>query len=163
MRYPEPGVVAVTLVWALASGGLLAGTVAQVLRRLHGRSSYRFLASVRALLARADGSLAPVSTEDLSQYGCSVIMRADGAVASRAALTLDLPEGPLKIQAEVVHERTLADGSRRLGVRFRGMSAQDRERLIEFVFVTVARWQGQSSQLRHSLPTPLEVDHGLAA
>lgn len=163
MRYADPAVVAVTLVWALASGGLLAGTVVQVLRRLHGRSSYRFLASVPGLLAQADGSVAPVTTEDLSQYGCSIIVAADAAVASRPALTLELPEGPLKIQAQVVHERTQADGSRRLGVRFRGMSALDRERLIELVFVTVARWQGQTSALRDWLPTPVELDRELAA
>jgi cellulose synthase (UDP-forming) len=162
-RDADPGVVAVTLVWALASGGLLAGTIVQVLRRLHGRSSYRFVASVPALLAQADGSLAAVSTEDVSQYGCRIIVPADAAVARRPALTLELSDGPLKIQTEVVHERTLADGSRRLGVRFRGMSALDRERLIEFVFVTVARWQGQSSQLRDQLRTPVELDRELAA
>jgi cellulose synthase (UDP-forming) len=163
MRYADPGVVAVTLAWALASGGLLAGTLVQVLRRLHDRSSYRFVASVPALLAQADGSMAPVSTEDLSQYGCSIITRADTAVASRPVLTLELPEGPLKIQVEVVHERPLADGSRRLGVRFRGMGALDRERLIEFVFVTVARRQGRGSQLRDWLQTPVEIERELAA
>jgi cellulose synthase (UDP-forming) len=164
-RYADSGVVAVTLVWALASGGLLAGTIVQVLRRLHGRSSYRFVASVPALLAQADGSVTPVSTEDVSQFGCSIIMRSDAAVASRPSLSLEVPEGRLRIQTEVVHDRTLADGSRRLGVRFRGMSALDRERLIEFVFVTVARRQGQSAQLHDWLPSPvaLEHEHELAA
>jgi cellulose synthase (UDP-forming) len=154
-RYADPTVVTVTLFWALAPGGLLAGTVLQVLRRLHGRSSYRFLASVPAFLTQADGSMTPVSTEDLSQYGCSILTDAHATFARRPALTLDLPDGPLKIQVDVVHDRALADGGRRLGVRFRGMAALDRERLIEFLFVTVARWQGQSTPLRDWLRAPV--------
>src|SRR5919201_3955660 len=45
-RYADPGVVIVPLLWALASASLLAFTIYQVLRRLHSREGYRFVANV---------------------------------------------------------------------------------------------------------------------
>ena len=86
--------------------------------------------------------------------GCSLVAPAFAAPWTNVSLTLQLSDGPLSIASQVVHDRALPDGRRRLGLRFRVLSPADRERLIEFLFVILARHQTE----RLKLPEPVEVE-----
>ena len=153
-HFADAPVVVATLAWAIASGGLVTFTVQQVLGRLHGRHLYRFTTSVPAELVGPDESLNHVAMEDLSMQGCSLVAPAFAAPWTNVSLTLQLSDGPLSIASQVVHDRALPDGRRRLGLRFRVLSPADRERLIEFLFVILARHQTE----RLKLPEPVEVE-----
>jgi cellulose synthase (UDP-forming) len=157
-RYPDPAVVLVTLIWAVASGGLLASTVVQVLRRLHGRSEYRFPVPVAGLLTVANGAVVAADSEDLSVQGCSLIVPDVALASGITVLTLQLPDAALRLSIDVVHDRSLGNGRRRLGVRFHALSPADRELLIEFLYVTVARYQSDTRSLRELLMGEERVD-----
>jgi cellulose synthase (UDP-forming) len=147
-RYSDPAVVVVTLVWAVASGGLLASTLIQILRRLHSRGGYRFSAPVPGWLTVANGTVVAVDSEDLSVGGCSLVVPDRPLATGPQILLLQLPDASLRLHVDVLHNRALGDGRRRLGVRFRAMTPADHERLVEFLYVTVARYQSDPPGLR---------------
>ena len=90
-QYADLGVTLVTLLWALASGGLPAMTVLHVSQRMHSRDEYRFSASVPGRLSGRAGGAAVVTTEDLSVRGCSLLSTTNLLPATLTTLTLDLP------------------------------------------------------------------------
>jgi cellulose synthase (UDP-forming) len=150
-RFDDPPVIGATLVWALASGGLLTFTVQQILQRLHGRDQYRFATSVAGTLSTPDGAHLSVSVDDLSVQGGSVLAPAAVSAGQHLRLSLHLPHGSIAIAAEVVYARPLPGEQSRLGLRFRAFSPADRERLLEFLFVDVARRQGRA------VPSPAQA------
>ncbi|HEX8966847.1 MAG TPA: glycosyltransferase, partial [Chloroflexota bacterium] len=159
-RYTDPVIAAVAIGWATFSGVLLAATVSQVMRRLHSREEYRFAARLPAIIDQPNGPWISAVTEDLSMRGCSVLLDQSSATGGLLTLRMELPDGLLEVDVEIVHRTLLADGRLRLGARFRGLRAMERERLVEFLFVTVAPLQGGGLMLPQAQPL---ADHALAA
>ena len=133
--------IVVPLAWATFHLALLAGGVSRVVRRLHKRQGYRFPAVVQAVVKDADGNALLTRTEDLSLLGCGLLSSKDLPLGLDVDLILQVPGEPLEIQARVVHQSAIGEGSWRLGLRFLEMSTPARERLATHVFVTLPRYQ----------------------
>jgi cellulose synthase (UDP-forming) len=159
--YADPIVAFVSIGWALVSGGLLAMTIIQVLHRLHARDEYRFRVALQGSVATRAGTRLEVATEDVSLRGCSLIVDAPLPAGTSLDLRLQFSDAVLRSQIDVIHQSALVDGRWRAGVRFRALGETDRERLVEFLFVTVARHQREG--LPEHAPTKTTTKHALAA
>jgi cellulose synthase (UDP-forming) len=131
----------VAIIWAVCHAGLLVSGVWRVLRRLHERQDYRFTASLRAVVRGPDGVALLTVTEDLSLYGCGLLAAVELPDNHQISVTLQLPNEPLTVQATVAHRSAVADGQWRLGVRFVELGALERQRLVEYLFITLPRDQ----------------------
>jgi cellulose synthase/poly-beta-1,6-N-acetylglucosamine synthase-like glycosyltransferase len=155
-QYADGTIALVSMGWALVSGGLLGITLLQILRRLHSRDEYRFRVELTGSIRVTTGVRLAITTEDLSVRGCSVVVGSAMGHKTIATLSLELPDGPLTTMAEVVHETSIGDSRRRLGLRFRGLSQDERERLVEFLFVTIARQQSRGLPVVATTEPPQE-------
>ena len=149
----------VAVIWAVFHAGLLVSSVWHVLRRLHERQDYRFRASLRAVVRGAEGVALVSLTEDLSLYGCALLAATELPRDQEISVTLRLPTEPLTVRATVAHRSAEADGQWRLGVRFLELGPVERQRLVEYLFITLPR--DQSLPLK-SLE-PVEQSGGVAA
>jgi cellulose synthase/poly-beta-1,6-N-acetylglucosamine synthase-like glycosyltransferase len=146
-QYADGTVAIVSVGWALLSGGLLGITLLQILRRLHSRDEYRFRVGLTGSIRLSTTLSLPITTEDLSVRGCSVVLGSAMDNRTVETVSLALPDGALTAMVEVVHETSLGDNQWRLGLRFRALGQDERERLVEFLFVTVARQQSRGLQI----------------
>jgi len=149
----------VAVIWAVFHAGLLVSSVWHVLRRFHERQDYRFPASLRAVVRGAEGVALVSLTEDLSLYGCALLAATELPRDQEISVTLRLPTEPLTVRATVAHRSAEADGQWRLGVRFLDLGPVERQRLVEYLFITLPR--DQSLPLK-SLE-PVEQSGGVAA
>jgi hypothetical protein len=161
-QYSDTTIAIVSVGWALVSAGLLGVTLLQILRRLHNRDEYRFRVTLAASMHVGTHLSVLATTEDLSVRGCSLLVDRAIGQPTLQAVSLALPDGALTLMAEVVHATSLADNRSRLGLRFRGLDQEQRERLVEFLFVTVARQQSQSQPVL-TTAEPREERGALAA
>jgi cellulose synthase/poly-beta-1,6-N-acetylglucosamine synthase-like glycosyltransferase len=146
-QYADGTVAIVSVGWALLSGGLLGITLLQILRRLHSRDEYRFRVGLTGSIRLSTTLSLPITTEDLSVRGCSVVLGSAMDNRTVETVSLALPDGALTAMVEVVHETSLGDNQWRVGLRFRALGQDERERLVEFLFVTVARQQSRGLQI----------------
>lgn len=133
------GIIVATIVWAIANGSLILIAVSSVLRRLHHRASYRFPTRLPARLTDAEGRTTHVVVRNVSRSGAGLTLPHDLPEGTSATLTLDLSDGPLPLEADIVHRRTLPNGETWLGLRFHEPAEEDRHRLVTFLFVTLPR------------------------
>jgi cellulose synthase (UDP-forming) len=141
--YQDTGLMAVTMMWAITNTAILLYAVQAVLRRAYNRENYRFPISLRAQIGQAGVG----TVEDLSQGGCAVVVREALAIGSRVQVELGWPDGSIALDGVVKHTRMQADGLHRSGIHFLPMEPEVRRRLIAFLFVTVARHQGEAIDL----------------
>jgi hypothetical protein len=124
-RYSDPAVAVVTLVWAVASGGLLASTLLQILRRLHSRDGYRFPAPIPGWLSVADGAVVAVDSEDLSVGGCSLVVPDRPLATGAALLSLQLPDAALRLRTSL---KSSAEPVAEMPVRYQAFGASHGKR-----------------------------------
>ncbi len=149
----------VAVIWAVFHAGLLVGSLRHVLRRLYERQDYRFPASLQAVVRGSEGVALVSMTEDLSLCGCALLAATELPRDQEISVTLRLPTEPLTVRATVAHRSAEADGQWRLGVRFLDLGPVERQRLVEYLFITLPR--DQSLPLK-SLE-PVEQSGGVAA
>ena len=159
--YPNDGIIVMTFFWALANAGLLAITVNSILRRvmLLRRRNYRFPTKLTASISDVDGVAALATTENLSREGAGLITPADIPVGRLVRVTLKVAQGRVPIYSQVVANRGLGGGVRRLGLQFLEMGDEARARLVGFLFVTLPRKLAGGAQPAEALIEFAAVRH----
>jgi cellulose synthase (UDP-forming) len=161
---PLDGMVA-NSIWALVNGGLALAVIAfTAATQAHTRSGYRFKLPLAAQFRTAGGAVMRGTVDDVSDTGLRFYADlAPGlAVGDPLHAQLELPDGPLQLQAEV---RGLFCGSedagvaRAIGCRFT-TRGDDRLRLEAFLFGSDLQWSvnGYTDQVH----TPLSRLFGKA-
>ena len=145
-------VVLLAIPWALVIAGMLAASIVGVVRRLYQRGAYRFPAQIPARIRVANEDI-PATAQDVSRYGVGLRVAAPVPNGCVAPVTLFLPDGPLTVEAEVVHRHAHADRSQSLGLRFRALTADETRRIVSFLYVTLPR----ASSPCGALPAPAPV------
>ncbi|MCA1645959.1 MAG: glycosyltransferase, partial [Chloroflexi bacterium] len=130
------------LLWAVFHIVLLTRGVASIVRRLHKRQSYRFPASLQAVVQDASGNTLLTRTEDISLLGCGLLSSEELPLGLDVDVALQLSGEPLNIRARVVHRSARREGGWRLGLSFMELGTYERERLALYVFVTLPGYQG---------------------
>ncbi|HLZ68856.1 MAG TPA: glycosyltransferase [Dehalococcoidia bacterium] len=162
-RYRAPGLIGMTLCWALVNLGMVGLGVREVLSRTHARQNYRFPSSLSARLTDQAGGTLAVIADNLSRSGASLRSRAPVLPASEVLLRLDLPEGPLAMAAEVLRCRPRTDGGHDLGLRFLEISPAEQMRLLRFLFVALPRQERGRQPLTLPPTGQGSLDRGEAA
>ena len=131
-------IVLLAIPWALVIAGMLAAAIVGVVKRLYQRGAYRFPAQFPAQIAVDDERITAIA-RDMSRYGVGLSVTVCVPVGSIAPVTLFLPDGPLTVEAEVVHRHRHAAGDQSLGLRFRGLTDDDARRIVSYLYVTLPR------------------------
>jgi cellulose synthase (UDP-forming) len=138
-----------TLFWSLVNGGVLALGVWSVRRRPYNRQSYRFPSRLLAVVKAGQASTA-ATVEDLSPRGAGLALKRGfgGAPGEAVQLKIFLSTGLVTAETEVAHVTPLGDGGSRVGLKFTCLGSEARERLISYLFVTLARYQWETAEGR---------------
>lgn len=148
--HQDRGIAVATMFWATVTGAVLAFGIVDVLRRFHQRSSYRFPTRIPATISAKRGARGPATVYDLSRHGAGLLTSADLRPGARVSTTLRLPDGPVTVSARVAHLRTLPNGQRIVGIRFRSLEDASARRLLAFLFVTLPRRLQDAEEARPS-------------
>ena len=141
---PFDGMVA-NSIWALVNGALALAVISfTATTQSHTRAGYRFKLPLAAEFHTAGGAVMRGTVDDLSDTGLRFYadLVPGLAVGDRLHARIELPDGPLQLQAEV---RGLFPGSedegvaRAIGCRF-STRGDDRLRLEAFLFGSDLQW-----------------------
>lgn len=152
----QRNVVLLAIPWALIIAGMLAAAIVGVIRRLYQRGAYRFPAQFPATLTVDDEEI-PATARDVSRYGVGLTVDVRVPVGTVAPLTLALPDGPLIVEAEVVHRHRHADRRQSLGLRFRALDDEAARRIVSYLYVTLPRLASAANGGSTLAPAPLAV------
>jgi len=134
-------IVLVTLLWSMFNAAMLVLPIVRILRRAHNRMNYRFPVQLTARMTDQRGKIVWAVATDLSRFGARLTTPDQLQLDSSLSLTLELPDGPLAVEAEVAHKQKLADGLVEWGLRFTHIDLAAQQRLTAFLFITACREQ----------------------
>ncbi|HEX9015970.1 MAG TPA: PilZ domain-containing protein, partial [Chloroflexota bacterium] len=133
----------VTIVWSVANAAILLLGLRSVLRRSYQRQTYRFPAHLTAELTHQPGPMHFATVDDLSANGAGLVVssRLEIKTGDRIDATISWPGGKVPVRGLVTHLRPLAGDRLHVGMQFVKLSVEEREGLLECLYVSTARDQ----------------------
>ena len=119
---------------------LITASLGVLKRRHHGRD-YRFQSNLTAGTRGGQGVASTAVVEDLWLYGCRLLAPSNVDFDDDVGLIVQFPNGPLSVPGPVTQRSAAVDGQRHLGIRFIDLPDVQRQRIFEYLFVSLARRQ----------------------
>lgn len=141
-------IATVALLWVLVNVGVMVLGMSSIARRIYRRQDYRFPIQLDVTVTPEGRPAAAALLQDVSRTGVGLVSASSLDSGCPISVTLQLPEGPLSVKGEVAHLRPLSDKTWKVGVSFFELAPAERQRLVEFLFVTIPRFQESQSRRR---------------
>ncbi len=128
----------VAMFWACFNGFVLFFALRSVLKRMYDRQDYRFPVKMRSQLY-IGGAAYSLTVSDISSGGLKLSGIKTNFFEKEKRADLCLPDGSTIIPGTVVYNRKEKDGTSNVGIRFLDLSAEQKENLYSFIYVTIPR------------------------
>lgn len=140
LTYSRKEIAAYALFWSLANIFILTITLYDVLKRVYYRNDYRFPVQLSCSIEGLENQMIEAEVTDISNSGISLLKRDDLKLGSRTRVYIKLSnEDVIGISSEVVYDKKVEEGYRKIGIKFEELSSEDRIKLNYFLFVKTPR------------------------
>jgi cellulose synthase (UDP-forming) len=144
---------AISSFWLLMNGGLLFFSIRDVLKRLYFRKDYRFGIKINASIEFNKGIKESIILTNISRRGAGIELSNFNQELAEQELTIRFhtPLGEeIELPGQIVFHQS-GSGKTKLGVQFQGLSQEQQEKLVLFLFVTLPKYQERSSDSREMI------------